>query len=211
MVPFRAAFSRSRLALFVAALALLGAACHSNVPPAPKPAPPGNYSATIVTDMGNIDIQLFAQQAPIAVGNFIGLAEGTQPWKDPATGKLMRGVPLYNGVTFHRVIPGFMIQAGDPLGTGMGTPGYQFANEIAPDLQFDRPGRVGMANAGPGTNGSQFFITVAPYPSLNGNYTIFGQVTQGQDVANEISAVPRDAQDKPLTPIHIKTIQIHRG
>jgi peptidyl-prolyl cis-trans isomerase A (cyclophilin A) len=174
-----------------------------------KPArEPGLY-ATIKTSMGDIKVQLFEKQSPLAVKNFVGLAQGTKTWTDPRTGKPTRR-PLYNGVTFHRVIPNFMIQGGDPLGNGMGTPGYQFANENSPDLAFDRPGRLAMANAGPNTNGSQFFITVAPYPSLNGGYTIFGQVLEGQDVANKISAVPRNPQDKPLTPVTISRIVIER-
>jgi peptidyl-prolyl cis-trans isomerase A (cyclophilin A) len=175
--------------------------------PGPKPAPPGNYTADIQTDLGTISVQLFPQQAPLAVGNFVGLVEGTQPWRDPRTGKIRSGQPFYRGLTFHRVIPNFMIQGGDPLGTG--DPGYTFADETTPALTFDRPGRLAMANAGPNTNGAQFFITVAPYPSLNGHYTIFGQVTAGQNVADAISKVPRDGNDKPLTAVHIVTITIH--
>ncbi|HEY7856732.1 MAG TPA: peptidylprolyl isomerase [Terriglobales bacterium] len=177
----------------------------------PKPAPPGSYTADIQTDLGTITVQLFPQQAPLAVGNFIGLAEGTQAWRDPATGTVETHKRFYDGLTFHRVIPQFMIQGGDHLGTGSGDGGYQFANETTPDLTFDRPGRLAMANAGPNTNGTQFFITTVPYASLNGNYTIFGQVTNGQQVADAISQVPRDGSDKPLTPVHIVKITIHRG
>ena len=159
--------------------------------------------------MGDIVVKLYEKESPLAVANFVGLARGTKTWTDPATGKPTRR-PLYTGTAFHRVIPDFMIQGGDPLGTGMGTPGYKFKNENTPGLNFDQKGRVAMANAGPDTNGSQFFITVAPYPSLNGGYTIFGQVIEGQDVADRISTVPRDPSDKPLTPVKINRIVIER-
>lgn len=200
------------VSIFVILATLVG--CHASgnaaAVPGPKPAAPGNYTADIQTDLGTITVQLFPQQAPLAVGNFIGLAEGTQPWRNPATGAIENGKPFYNGLTFHRVIPAFMIQGGDILGNGSGDAGYAFVNETSPDLSFDRPGRLAMANAGPNTNGTQFFITVAPYPSLNGNYTIFGQVTAGQNVADAISQVPRDGNDKPLTPVHIIKITVHR-
>jgi peptidyl-prolyl cis-trans isomerase A (cyclophilin A) len=174
----------------------------------PKPAAGGRYTAQIQTDMGEIDVELFPTQAPLAVGNFVGLATGKQAWLDPTTMQVVQK-PLYNGTIFHRVIPGFMIQGGDPLGNGQGNPGYQFPNEISPDLKFDRAGRLGMANAGPDTNGSQFFITVAPQPHLDGGYTVFGQVTKGQDVVDAISKVPRDPSDRPLTPIHIVKITVN--
>jgi len=192
-------------------LAFLLAGCHSAAVPGPKPAPPGNYTADIQTDLGTITVQLFPQDAPLAVGNFIGLAQGTQPWRNPRTGKVVTHQPLYPGLIFHRVIPNFMIQGGDPLGTGQGDGGYSFADETTPALTFDRAGRLAMANAGPNTNGTQFFITVAPYPSGNGHYTIFGQVTAGQNVADAISEVPRDSNDKPLTPVHIVKVTIHHG
>jgi peptidyl-prolyl cis-trans isomerase A (cyclophilin A) len=160
--------------------------------------------------MGDIKLLLFEKESPLAVKNFVGLAKGTKGWTDPATGKPAQR-PLYNGTTFHRVIPNFMIQGGDPLGNGLGTPGYRFNNENSPGLTFDRKGRLAMANAGPNTNGSQFFITVAPYPSLNGGYTIFGQVLEGQDVVDEISQVPRDVRDKPLTPVTILGVVIERA
>ena len=194
------------------AAGLLLAGCHSHSETlGPKPAPPGNYTATIETSMGKIEIELFPQQAPLAVGNFIGLAEGTEAWKNPRTGELERGKPLYNGTIFHRVIPGFMIQGGDPLGTGTGDPGFKFANEISPNLTFDRAGRVGMANAGPGTNGCQFFITTGPQAHLNGGYTIFGQVLHGQSVVDAISQVPRNRQDRPLKPVTIEKITIQKS
>lgn len=197
------------LGALVAAAGLVG--CHSAPALGPKPAPPGNYTADIQTDLGTITVQLFPQQAPLAVGNFIGLAEGTQKWRDPRNGQIETNRPFYNGLIFHRVIPGFMIQGGDAMGDGTGDGGYVFPDEVTPDLTFDRPGRLAMANRGPDTNGTQFFITVAPYPSLNGHYTIFGQVTSGQDVANAISNVPRNSNDRPLTPIHILKVTIHRS
>ena len=177
-------------------------------PPAKPARAPGLY-ATIKTSLGNITIQLFEKQSPVTVKNFVGLARGTKLWTDPKTGTPTHR-PLYSGTIFHRVIPQFMIQGGDPLGNGTGNPGYKFNNENSPDLTFDRPGRVAMANAGPNTNGSQFFITVAPYPSLNGGYTIFGQVLEGQEVADKISQVPRDPQDRPLTPVTIVRITVDR-
>jgi peptidyl-prolyl cis-trans isomerase A (cyclophilin A) len=192
---------------------LVALACHSSAAlPGPTPAPAGQYTADIQTDLGTITVALFPDKAPLAVGNFIGLAEGTQAWRDPRTGAVEQHHRFYDGLTFHRVIPAFMIQGGDAMGNGSGSPGYQFANETSPDLLFDRPGRLAMANAGPDTNGSQFFITVAPYPSLNGNYTIFGQVLSGQPVADAISKVPTNpANNMPLTPIHIVKVTIHRS
>jgi peptidyl-prolyl cis-trans isomerase A (cyclophilin A) len=163
--------------------------------------------AIIQTSMGDIHCTLFPDKAPKGVSNFIGLATGTQEWTDPRNGTKRQGVPLYDGVTFHRVIPNFMIQGGDPTGTGMGSPGYRFANETSPDLAFDRPGRLAYANAGPGTNGSQFFVTEVPYPSLNGNYTIFGQCEDGE-VVQKIARVPRGPNDKPTNPVVIKHIAI---
>jgi len=164
-------------------------------------------TAIIETSDGNITCTLFPNKAPIAVKNFIGLATGTKEWKNPKTGKMEKGVPLYNGTIFHRVIPEFMIQGGDPTGTGRGDPGYEFKNETSPDLTFNQPGRLAYANAGPDTNGSQFFITEAPYPSLNGGYTIFGQC-QDLDVVKKIARLPRDANDRPYNPPTIKTIKI---
>lgn len=205
---------RMRALLFLCGGLLLAGVltgCRRSSLPGPQPAPPGNYTADLHTDLGTITVQLFPQQAPLTVGNFIGLTEGTHVWRNPATGRVEKGVPLYNGTTFHRVIPHFMIQGGDPGGNGMGMPGYQFKDEIAPGLAFDRPGRLAMANAGPDTNGCQFFITTNAYPSLNGHYTIFGQVTAGQNVVDAISGVPRDSHDKPLQAIHIQKIVIHRS
>jgi len=170
------------------------------------PAEPGLY-AVIYTSMGTIVCLLFESSAPKTVANFTGLATGTKAWTDPATGKLTHR-PLYSGTTFHRVIPGFMIQGGDPIGDGTGSPGYQFDDEIDPNRSFDRAGLVAMANSGPNTNGSQFFITVAPAPHLNGHYSLFGEVVSGQDVADAISQIPRDENDKPQTPVKILKIAI---
>lgn len=178
------------------------------LPPVALPAEPGLY-AVIYTSMGNIVCRLFEKSAPKTVANFRGLATGTKPWTDPATGKI-KHTALYTGTIFHRVIPEFMIQGGDPLGTGTGSPGYEFQDEIDPNLTFEKPGMLAMANSGPNTNGSQFFITVGPATHLNGHHTIFGEVVSGQDVADAISQVPRDADDKPLTPVKIVAISIKR-
>jgi peptidyl-prolyl cis-trans isomerase A (cyclophilin A) len=162
-------------------------------------------TAVIETSEGNISIKLFPETAPKTVDNFVGLATGKKEWTE--RGKKVKK-PLYSGVIFHRVIPNFMIQTGDPLGNGTGGPGYQFEDETKPSDSFDRPGIVAMANAGPNTNGSQFFITVAPTPWLNGKHTIFGEVTQGMEVINKISNAPRDESDKPKSEIKIKKITI---
>jgi peptidyl-prolyl cis-trans isomerase A (cyclophilin A) len=167
--------------------------------------------------MGRLTCQLFDKEAPVASANFIGLADGSKDWIDPTTQKKVHGKPFYNGTTFHRVIPGFMIQGGDRLGTGMGDAGYYFNNETDPSLTFDVPGRLAMANAGlgptgTGTNGSQFFVTEAAQPSLDGGYTIFGQC-DGHSVlvAASIARVDRDANDKPLSPVTINKIYILRN
>ena len=173
-------------------------------------APP---TAIIDTTAGKITCTLFPRKAPIGVANFIGLANGTKDWTNPTTGRKMHGVPLYSGVIFHRVIPQFMIQGGDPAGNGTGDPGYKFKNETSPDLTFDRPGRLAYANAGPDTNGSQFFITEAPYPSLDGNYTIFGQCDEPSiELVKKIARMPRNANDLPNSPPKINKITIlHAG
>ena len=178
------------------------------LPAVPLPAEPGLY-AVLYTSEGNIVCRLFTEQAPKTVANFRGLATGTKPWTDPATGKPMHK-SLYAGTQFHRVIPKFMIQGGDPLATGTGGPGYKFADEIDPNREFDKAGLLAMANSGPNTNGSQFFITVAPTPWLNGKHTIFGEVVSGQDVADKISEVPRNEAegDKPLTPVKLTAVAI---
>jgi peptidyl-prolyl cis-trans isomerase A (cyclophilin A) len=183
----------------------------SQAPALPRvalPTEPGLY-AVIYTSMGNIVCRLFEKDAPKTVTNFRGLATGTKAWTDQETGTV-KHTPLYSGTTFHRVIPQFMIQAGDPTGTGMGSPGYKFEDEIDATHTFDHPGILAMANSGPNTNGSQFFITVAATPWLNGKHTIFGEVVSGQDVVDAISQVPRDDQDKPTTPVKIIRISIRR-
>lgn len=165
--------------------------------------------ATIKTSMGPIKVKLYDQDAPKTVENFIGLATGKKEWTDPKTGKKSKK-PLYSGTTFHRVIPGFMVQGGDPLGTGSGGPGYRFGDELSSAHRFDRPGILAMANAGPNTNGSQFFITVVPTPHLDNRHTIFGEVTDGMDVVRKIVSAERDPGDKPLKPITIKSISISK-
>jgi peptidyl-prolyl cis-trans isomerase A (cyclophilin A) len=142
--------------------------------------------ATFQTSAGDIVVKLLPEKAPKTVENFLGLAEGTREWSDPKTGQKVKR-PLYDGTVFHRVIPDFMIQGGDPLGTGTGGPGYRFADEIGPDNKFDRPGLLAMANAGPNTNGSQFFITEVPTPHLNRGHTIFGEVVKGGELIAKIA------------------------
>ena len=167
--------------------------------------------ATIHTNLGDININLFPDHAPKTVRNFTGLAEGTQEWTDPKV-KAKSTAPLYNGTIFHRVIPGFMIQGGDPLGTGTGGPGYRFDDEPHPELTFDNPYLLEMANAGPNTNGSQFFITVAPTTWLNFKHTIFGEVADqpSRDVVDAIAAVETGAQDRPKQDVVIESITITR-
>ncbi|MBI3666116.1 MAG: peptidylprolyl isomerase [Acidobacteria bacterium] len=159
--------------------------------------------------MGSIVCKLYEKEAPLTVKNFVDLSRGTKEWTDPKTGQKVKR-PLYNGTIFHRVIPNFMIQGGDPLGSGMGDPGYKFRDEFSPALKFEQPGRLAMANSGPNTNGSQFFITEAPTPHLNNLHTIFGQVVEGKELVTKIATVPRDNNDKPRTPVVIKSIQIQR-
>jgi len=174
----------------------------------PQPTGP---TAVLDTSMGRMSCQLFDKQAPLAVANFIALAQGTKTWTNPATSKKMVNKPLYNGTIFHRVIPDFMIQGGDPVGTGMGDPGYLFKDEFDSNLNFDVPGRLAMANSGPGTNGSQFFITLAPTEHLNQVHTIFGQCDEASlAVAKAIAGVPRDDQDKPATDVVLKKVTIVR-
>ena len=161
--------------------------------------------------MGRITCQFYEKQAPRAVANFIGLAEGTRDWTDAATKKKVHGKHYYDGTTFHRVIPEFMIQGGDPTGTGAGDPGYTFNDEFDPNLNFDRPGRLAMANSGPNTNGSQFFITEQAYDSLNQHYTLFGQCDDSSVlVVKTIARVQRDADDKPVDPVVLKKVTIVR-
>jgi peptidyl-prolyl cis-trans isomerase A (cyclophilin A) len=172
---------------------------------------PNGPSVVMDTSMGRITCQFYQKQAPNAVANFIGLAEGTKDWTDPTTGKAQHNKRYYDGTTFHRVIPNFMIQGGDPTGTGMGDPGYKFDDEIDFSLNFGQPGRLAMANSGPNTNGSQFFITEVVYESLNGHYTIFGQCDDASvAVVKTIARVPRDSSDKPLKPVVLKKVTIVR-
>ena len=174
--------------------------------PAVEPTGP---TAVMDTSMGRITCRLFDKQAPATVANFIGLAEGTKDWTSPATHEKEHGKPLYDGTIFHRVIPGFMAQGGDPLGNGLGDPGYYIQDEIDPSLMFDVPGRLAMANSGPNTDGSQFFVTEEIQPDLNGHYTIFGQCDPSSVlVVKTITRVERDGRDKPLTPVVLKKVTI---
>jgi peptidyl-prolyl cis-trans isomerase A (cyclophilin A) len=166
-----------------------------------------NLTATLRTNQGTIVLKLFPDHAPKTVRNFTDLAQGSREWTNPSTGRKTTD-PLYGGTVFHRVIPGFMIQGGDPLGNGRGGPGYQFADEFHPDLTFDRPYLLAMANAGPGTNGSQFFITTVPTPHLNRKHTIFGEVIDGSDVVDRISQAKTDRGDRPTEDVVIESIQI---
>lgn len=167
--------------------------------------------ATLRTNHGDIALTLFGDHAPKTVSNFVGLAEGTKEYRDPQTKDLTTG-SFYDGLTFHRVIPNFMIQGGCPLGTGTGGPGYTFADEFHPELTFDRPYLLAMANAGPGTNGSQFFITVAPTTWLNFKHTIFGEVADASSraVVDEIAGVRTGAGDKPVEPVVIESVSVER-
>ena len=170
--------------------------------------PPSNPTAEIKTSAGLIVVKLFKDKAPLTVENFIGLAKGTKEWTDAKTGKKVKGKSLYNGTIFHRVIPEFMIQGGDPMGNGTGGPGYTFKDEFVSDLTFSKPGILAMANSGPATNGSQFFITVKETSWLNGKHTIFGEVTKGMDVVNKIVSAPKGPNDKPNSDIKIISIKI---
>jgi peptidyl-prolyl cis-trans isomerase A (cyclophilin A) len=166
-------------------------------------------TAIIETTAGKLTCTLFPDVAPIGVANFIGLSNGTKDWTSPVTHQKKHGVPLYDGTIFHRVIPHFMIQGGDPAGDGTGDPGYQFKNETSPDVKFDRPGRLAYANSGPDTNGSQFFITEVAYPTLNGGYTLFGQCDDASvELVKEIARMGRDSNDKPYRAVKIVHITI---
>ena len=173
----------------------------------------GEPTAVIDTTAGKLRCSLFEKETPETVANFIGLANGTKDWKNPVSRATKHGVPLYDGTIFHRVIPNFMIQGGDPAGNGSGDPGYKFKDEIVPTLMFDRPGRLAMANSGPNTNGSQFFITEVPTPHLNGRHTIFGQCDDASvALVKEIARMARDpSNDKPFRAIKINHISIVRG
>jgi peptidyl-prolyl cis-trans isomerase A (cyclophilin A) len=170
----------------------------------------GPLYATMKTTLGDIVLVLFEDKAPKTVANFVGLASGTKEWTDPKTGEKVKR-PLYNGTIFHRVIPDFMIQGGDPVGRGTGGPGYKFEDEFSPDLKHSKPGTLSMANAGPNTNGSQFFITVKATPWLDGRHTVFGEVVKGQEVVNAIVSTPRGANDKPVKDVVLSEVVISRG
>ncbi len=206
---------RSTLAIFllsIAAAAQTGMVTQSApakpaTPSAPKPV------AILDTTVGKMTCTLFPDKAPIGVANFVGLATGTKEWKNPISGATMRNKPLYDGTIFHRVIPEFMIQGGDPAGNGSGDPGYQFKNETSPDLPFDRPGRLAYANSGPNTNGSQFFITEVPTPHLNGGYTIFGQCDDATvALVKQIARMASDpSNNRPFRPVKITHVTIYKN
>ena len=168
-------------------------------------------TATFVTSLGEFKVELMPDHAPITVSNFVDLASGKREWRDPRDGQ-KKTDPLYDGTIFHRVIDGFMIQGGDPEGSGRGGPGYRFEDEVGPGTpKFDRAGLLAMANAGPGTNGSQFFVTVAPTPHLTGKHTIFGEVTEGMDVVEKIAKVDVGPDDRPREDVVIQTIKVDAG
>jgi len=196
--------------------ALIGSVLGAQTPAAPadagqaKPAREDGLYAVMTTSEGVITLRLFEKETPITVANFRGLVRGTKEFRDPKTGQMVKR-PFYPGTTFHRVIPGFMIQAGDPTGMGTYSAGYTIADEFVPTLKFDVPGRLAMANIGePHTGSTQFFITDGTPQHLNGHHTIFGQVVDGQDVVHKIAAVPTGAQDKPKTPVKILSIKLER-
>src|SRR6202021_2613602 len=231
MVVVRGESMRKTFVIFfilrVAALAVLAQSTSNSQGTAAKPstaarpstaAKPAVHPATkptaiISTTAGKMTCTLFPDKAPIGVENFIGLASGTKDWKNPVSGATKHGVPLYDGTIFHRVIPGFMIQGGDPAGNGTGDPGYKFKNEVSPDLLFDQPGRLAYANSGPNTNGSQFFITEVATPHLNGGYTIFGQCDEATAaLVKQITHMATDPRnDRPFRAVKIFTITIVKG
>ncbi|HVE81587.1 MAG TPA: peptidylprolyl isomerase [Myxococcales bacterium] len=227
----------NRLLVLAAAAALAATGCKNQTPPAnvppeappvaprpaaPAPPPPAAAAghalmdmaaagqplwAVIKTSMGDVTVELFSKDAPKTVANFVGLASGEKPWTDARSGQ-PQSRPLYDGTIFHRVIPNFMIQGGDPLGNGTGDPGYRFEDEFQSGRTFDKPGLLAMANSGPNTNGSQFFITVAQPTWLNGHHTIFGHVISGYEVVQRIANAPRDARDRPVETVRINTISV---
>ncbi|MFQ3475558.1 peptidylprolyl isomerase [Halonotius sp. F2-221B] len=167
-----------------------------------------NPTATLQTNHGDITVELFEERAPNTVGNFIGLATGSKEWTDPETGDTVTNEPLYDDVLFHRVIDDFMIQGGDPTGTGRGGPGYEFDDEFHDELTHDKAGILSMANSGPNTNGSQFFITLDATPHLDGKHSVFGEVTDGMDVVEEIGSVPTDRNDKPREDVVLESVDV---
>ena len=168
----------------------------------------GTY-ANFVTSEGSFTVKLYDKEAPKTVENFVGLAEGTKEWTDPRSNKKVK-TPYYNGIVFHRVIDGFMILGGDPLGQGIGGPGYNFADEFHPSARHSKPGILSMANRGPNTNGGQFFITLAPTPHLDDRHSVFGEVTDGMDVIRKIGSTKTDSRDRPLKDVVIESITIER-
>ena len=165
--------------------------------------------AEFATTEGSFTVRLFDQEAPNTVANFVGLAEGTKEWTDPRTQEKVKK-PFYDGIIFHRVIAGFMIQGGDPLGQGIGGPGFKFADEFHPSLRHHKPGILSMANAGPNSNGSQFFITLAPTPHLDNRHSVFGEVTEGMDIVRRIGSTPIGRQDRPVKDVVINAVTITR-
>ncbi|EMA32066.1 peptidylprolyl isomerase [Halobiforma lacisalsi AJ5] len=169
----------------------------------------GDLTATLHTSKGDIDVELYDERAPRTVENFVGLATGEKSWTDPETGEEVDGEPLYDDVLFHRIIEDFMIQTGDPTGTGRGGPGYQFDDEFHDELRHDDAGILSMANSGPDTNGSQFFITLDAQPHLDGRHAVFGKVTDGMDVVREIGSVDTDANDRPSEDVLLESVTVH--
>jgi peptidyl-prolyl cis-trans isomerase A (cyclophilin A) len=167
--------------------------------------------AEFATTEGSFTVRLFDQEVPETVANFVGLAEGTKEWTHPGTRQKMTNTPFYDGIVFHRVIEGFMIQSGDPLGQGIGGPGYQFKDEFHPQLRHSKAGILSMANAGPNTNGSQFFITLGPTPHLDNRHSVFGEVTQGMEVVRRIGSTPTGRQDRPVKDVVINSVKITRS
>lgn len=204
---------RSTLTIGAGALLLAGTMALAQAPAATAPAatkPAGKVLAHFTTSQGNFTVELFEKDAPKTVANFIGLASGTKEWTDPKTKAKMKK-PFYNGLIFHRVIAGFMIQGGDPLGTGTGDPGYKFADEFGSGRHLNKAGMLAMANAGPNSNGSQFFITLKDTDYLTGKHTAFGEVVEGMDVVNKIGVVKTTKPgDRPVTPVVIQSIKIER-
>ena len=168
----------------------------------------GTRTATLQTSMGTVEVELYGERAPRTVANFVGLATGDKTWTDPETGETVDGEPFYQDVPFHRIIDGFMIQTGDRTGTGRGGPGYQFDDEFHEELRHDSAGVVSMANSGPDTNGSQFFITLTETPHLDDVHSVFGQVTEGMDIVREIGSVETDENDRPVEPVVLESIAI---
>lgn len=169
----------------------------------------GTRTATLHTTKGDVDVELYADKVPRTVDNFVGLATGEKSWTDPQSGEEIDGEPLYDDVLFHRIIDGFMIQGGDPTGTGRGGPGYTFDDEFHDDLGHDDAGILSMANSGPNTNGSQFFITLDAQPHLDGRHSVFGEVTDGMDVVRDIATVRTDQNDKPKEDILLESVTVH--